>query len=395
MYGHGAPVGAAAPGVLRIPIRLQNGSELLGIEYNAYDSADGLRVALTGVVAGGAGERAGLQPGYDILSLDGMRIDRSEDVAVASRRMRERGELNPVIELAPQRGSAGPGPGQVSILSHNLQLKHPNEQLGFDYGVLTADTGQELGVLTITQVAKDGPAFRAQVQAGCDIFSLDGVRVRTEADLRAAVAGVRSGGRVTVALDVTQPADRNAVVGGGDGDGGDAYFRRRDDEFRRQYGIEADTDYDDGSLEDPETTIHSLRSQLVQTKLALKSVKAQLAAAEVEREVAMEQLMHQRNKRERMRVARQRRKDSSEGLCRALGKLIIKDNRKEARQRASIQGVPRSGMPGAARAYYAPSYGGARGAHSSYSSAGGHPLEHRGRSAAATAAELWDLAHWR
>jgi Do/DeqQ family serine protease len=165
-------------------------------------------IVVSGVTAGGAGDKAGLKAGDVILQLNG------KDVGDANDFRNEIAAMGPGTEVTMNvwRGSAaqqvrvrlGEWTGGTAPDHEQGDGAEPGGRLGITAEPLTPDAAAQLGLrrgtqgVLVTQVDPGGAAAQAGIRSGDVIQEVNQQPVRTPGDIRSAMQ--RSGGRTTVLL---------------------------------------------------------------------------------------------------------------------------------------------------------------------------------------------------
>lgn len=198
----------AAPQVytLQEPAPSPRGGARIGIEL-AIDSEGGASLQIASVQPGSPAERAGLEPGDRLRSLDGAPL---EDYAGLKQRLAGH-QPGDQVELGIRR--------EISVTLD--QRGHKGEKRGPRLGVnLAEQDDSEEGGWVITHVEEGWPAMSAGLQSGDRIASAAGAQLESFEGLLEVLASIEPGEAVVLEVDRSVPIQLGGPSGAPSGEPG-------------------------------------------------------------------------------------------------------------------------------------------------------------------------------
>jgi S1-C subfamily serine protease len=158
---------------------------------------------VTGVVAGGPAEKAGLKQGDVILSVDGTNVDPRHSLTdlIAAKKVGD----TVTLSVQAEAGGQSPEAREVKVTLEKSPTSG-GPYAGIQYAAAPLRDGRGMpgafgraGVL-VAEVAKDGPASKAGIEARDLITRIEGVDVRDPRTLADAVAAHKPGDTLTITV---------------------------------------------------------------------------------------------------------------------------------------------------------------------------------------------------
>ncbi len=213
--GHEQPAGYAMPmnaAFRRIVETLKEGREVeygmlgvgLGMQQVAAIPGVGSRLTVMQVYPGTPAAKAGLAAGDSILQVDGKLVTSVDDVQLAVSLLPPAATTNISYSRNGVLSTTTLAVAKLAAAGHNIVTVRPPAWHGLRIDYATALNAQELaqaisagsydpqGCVLVTDVAKDGDAWKAGVRPGMFVSHVGGKRVTTPAEFREAAANASS-----------------------------------------------------------------------------------------------------------------------------------------------------------------------------------------------------------